>query len=127
MKNFLISLQKLKIYYIELLLAISSKKCLKFFLKKYNLTMKSSYLKYLCDDNIPLIIFNDKAKIYFCDIKDFENGSRFLYGGGGHVFPDAVEYLRDILRYTSKERSIRLLTFSDPDLDCYTFSSNHFK
>ena len=87
--------------------------------------MKSSYLKYLCDDNIPLIIlFNDEAKIYFCDIKDFENGSRFLYGGG-HVFPDAVEYLRDILRYTSKERSIRLLTFSD--LDCYTFSSNHFK
>ena len=51
-------LQKLKIYYIDLLLAISSKKCLKFFLKKYNLTMKSSYLKYLCDDNIPLIIFN---------------------------------------------------------------------
>jgi hypothetical protein len=48
--------------------------------------------------------------MYFYTVSDFEKG---ILSGGSTFFKEAALYLTDLLKTISKERSIRLLSFSD--------------
>ena len=99
----------------ELRQAISSKIKLERFLERYDLKdkIKPYDLKYFCDDIIPLITFSDDGNPYFYDISDFEECS---LSRGVTSFTKAAIYLGLILKYVSRERSIRLLSFSDGEI-----------
>ena len=104
-----------KVTNIELLYAISSKIKLDKFLKDYNLqdSINPEALKKFCNNIIPLITFSDGSDFYFYDIHKFEKKS--LYGGSTY-FKKAAYHLKMLLNSVSRERSIRLLSFSDGDI-----------
>ena len=106
---------QLKVKNLELLQAISSKYKLDNFIKKYNFEniLRNKNLKYLCDDIIPLITFSDDSKLYFFTNKDFQKNS---LSGDNTNFEEAANWLKKILNSVSRERSIRLLSFSDGEI-----------
>ena len=114
-KDFYNKLVEKKVTNIELLYAISSKIMLDKFLKDYNLqdSINPEALKKFCNNIIPLITFSDGSDFYFYDIHKFEKKS--LYGGSTY-FKKAAYHLKMLLNSVSRERSIRLLSFSDGDI-----------
>ena len=105
-----------KVTNFELLQAISSKIKLENFLKYYNMkdSIKPEALKKFCNNIIPLITFSDDSDLYFYDIFKFEKNR--LYGGHTY-FKEAANNLKQLLNSVSRERSIRLLSFSDGKID----------
>ena len=99
----------------EFLQAISSKIKLKNFLEKYDLKelISEINLKYFCNDIIPLITFSDDSKLYFTDYGQFKKCN---ISEGGTLFYEAAQYFKSLLQAISKERSIRVLTFSDGEI-----------
>ena len=114
-KDFYNKLVEKKVTNVELLYAISSKIKLDKFLKYYNLqdSINPEALKKFCNNIIPLITFSDGSDFYFYDIFKFENNG--LYGGSTY-FKKAAYHLKMLLNSVSRERSIRLLSFSDGDI-----------
>ena len=104
-----------KIKKFEILQAISSKIKMENFLNRYNLKNKLNpkHLKNFCNDIIPLITFSDDSELYFFDTSDFD---KCYLSGGGTYFQNAAYNLCYMLKYISRERSIRLLTFSDGEI-----------
>ena len=98
--------------HFEILQAITSRYILKHFLEKYDpqKTIDIENFKDYSEDIIPLITFSDDSELYFYNIYDFEKCC--LYGGTTY-FENAAKKLGDILNSVSRERSIRLLSFSD--------------
>ena len=113
--QFFQKINKLNLNNFELLQIISNKYKLKKFLNKYKLEneIDEENIKTIFQDIIVLITFSDDSQLYFFNISDFENN--FLSGGGTH-FVGAANHLKFILNSVSKERSIRLLSFSDGDI-----------
>ena len=101
---------------IELLYAISSKIKLENFLKHYNLqdSINPEALKKFCNNIIPLITFADGSDFYFYDILKFEKNRLCGYST---YFEEAANYLDILLNSVSRERSIRLLSFSDGEIN----------
>ena len=101
---------------IELLYAISSKIKLENFLKHYNLqdSINPEALKKFCNNIIPLITFSDGSDFYFYDILKFEKNR---LRGCQTYFKEAANYLDMLLNSVSRERSIRLLSFSDGEIN----------
>ena len=101
-----------KITNFELLQAISSKIKLENFLNYYNLknSINPEDLKLFCNNIIPLITFSTHSHLYFYDIFKFEK-SNLCYKGS--YFKEAAQNLELLLNLVSRERSIRLLSFSD--------------
>jgi len=98
---------------LELLQAISNKYKLENFKNRYKEEIdliENINLKKFCDNIIPLITFSDNSEIYFYSVSDFEKG---ILSGGATYFKEAALHLTDLLKTISKERSIRLLSFSD--------------
>ena len=62
---------------------------------------------------ILLITFADDSELYFWNVYDFENCE---LKGKGTFFVNATNYLNTILNTVSRERSIRLLSFSDGEI-----------
>ena len=100
---------------LELLQAIRSKKKLESFLKSYNLKQPLNLkdIKDFSDNIIPLITFSDDSELYFFDVSDFE---KCYLSGGSTYFKTAANKLKDLLKTVSRERSIRLLSFSDGEI-----------
>ena len=101
---------------IELLYAISSKIKLENFLKHYNLqdSINPEALKKFRNNIIPLITFSDGSDFYFYDILKFEKNR---LRGCQTYFEEAANYLDMLLNSVSRERSIRLLSFSDGEIN----------
>ena len=113
-KEFYNKLCNLKVSNLELLQAISNKYKLENFKNRYkeeiDLIQSKLNLKKFCDNIIPLITFSDNSQIYFYAVSDFEKG---ILSGVRTLFKEAALNLTDLLKTISKERSIRLLSFSD--------------
>ena len=73
---------------------------------KYN----ENKIKNFCDNIITLITFSNDSQLYFLNVLDFK---KQILSGGSTKFSGAANYLNTILNSVSKERSIRLLSFSD--------------
>ena len=67
----------------------------------------------ILQDIIILITFSDKSELYFYDKSDFENCQ---LSGTNTYFRGAAKHLNNILNNISRERSIRLLCFSDGEI-----------
>ena len=100
---------------MELLQAISNENKLEELLKKYELKnkLKDKSLKCLFDDIIPLITFSDNSQLHFFTDKDFQTNT---LSGGSTNFEGAANWLKVIFNTVSRERSIRLLSFSDGEI-----------
>ena len=96
----------------EILQAITCKYKFDSFLERYKFDkqLKPKYFKNYCDNIIPLITFSDISELHFFCVSEFEN---CYLSGGSTYFKNAAEYLKMMLNSVSRERSIRLLTFSD--------------
>ena len=118
---------KLKITKLELLHAMSSKIKYAHFARKnnFNYNLDKQRLQKYCDNLIPLITFDDQAKLYFYDINDFKKGN--IESGGSTQFIGAASYLETLLKFINSERSIRLLTFSDGEIFDSTKSINYLE
>ena len=99
----------------EILQAISSKYKLENFLSYYNLkySIAPEDLKLFSNNIIPLITFSTNSKFYFYDVLQFENNKLC---GGTTYFEEAAINLKLLLDSVSRERSIRLLSFSDGEI-----------
>ena len=104
-----------KITTFEKLQAISNKYILKHFLETYDTkkTINLENFKNYSEDIILLITFTDDSELYFWNVYDFENCE---LEGKGTSFVNAANYLNTILNTVSRERSIRLLSFSDGEI-----------
>ena len=107
MKDF----DKKKISNYDLLNAISSEIRRNNFLKRYDLDIEK--FKKLCQNIAILITFSDDSKIYFFDSRQFDTCN---FKGIDTFFIQAAENLEKILNSISRERSIRMLTFTDEDI-----------
>ena len=110
-KQFLENLEKKKISDCELLNAMSSERRRNDFLDSYNLK-NDDFIKF-CKDIVVLITFSDNSKIYFFDVRQFDTCN---FSGNDTFFIQAAENLEKVLNSVSRERSIRMLTFTDGDI-----------
>ena len=104
MKDF----DKKKISNCDLLSAISSEIRRDNFLKRYDLNLEK--FKKFCQNIAILITFSDDSKIYFFDSRQFDTCN---FKGFDTFFIQATENLGKIFNSISRERSIRMLTFTD--------------
>ena len=107
-----------KITMFDLLMCWSSEIRYENFIKDHNLTNKitKSKIKQLreaCQDMIALITFSDKSELYFYDPSQFEDCK---LSGWDTFFKGATINLKNVLDKISRERSIRLLCFSDGEI-----------
>ena len=114
-KEFFNKLCELNISNLELLQAITSKYILENFLNIHGLKNKynENKIKNFCDNIITLITFSDDSQLYFLNVLDFK---KQVLSGGFTNFLGAANNLNTILNSVSKERSIRLLSFSDGEI-----------
>ena len=85
------------------------------FLSHHNLnySINPEDLKLFCNNIIPLRVFSDDSKLYFYDALKFKNNQ---LSGWGFYSREAAENLQLLLDSVSRERSIRLLSFSDGEI-----------
>ena len=96
---------------LEILQVITSSIKFNKFIEDYNLeNINSEDIKKFCEDIVVLITFSDDSNLYFYHVSDFEN---CYLSGGSTYFENAALNLKMILNSLSKERSVRLLSFSD--------------
>ena len=96
----------------ELLQAMSSEIRRKNFFNRYGILKKGNLNKF-CNDIVVLITFSDDSKLCFFDATEFETCHLC---GNETYFEKAADYLDEILNSVSRERSIRMLSFSDGDI-----------
>ena len=101
----------------DLLNAISSEIRRNNFLTRYDLKIEK--FKKFCQNIAILITFSDDSKIYFFDSRQFDTCN---FKGFDCFFIPAAENLEKILNSISRERSIRMLTFTDGDIHDLTES-----